>query len=256
MMTGMQNYDLKVLSIDFDYFQNTQPSTVKKYYPDGCDLPTDISNIVWSASYGKHSKGYDAINDVYIDIPLLNDIKSIIAMQSDDAACVVYESHMHIWNEIKERCKPGGSIMVAHIDFHHDFTNGNEERGIVDCGNWLYWAAKKYKSHIMWFTRKTSLECYACNIDEIPCHIDSLDYLKKVSRFYGFDLIYLCRSAQWVPPHLDPYFDELVKQCIGKFYDMYIEECVQGPRPMKEILDNAKAIDECIKQQTGGMLQC
>lgn len=42
---------LKVLSIDFDYFQNVNADTIRSCYPDGIDLPTELSTIVWSGYY-------------------------------------------------------------------------------------------------------------------------------------------------------------------------------------------------------------
>ena len=42
---------LKVLSIDFDYFQNATADTMMYAYPDGKDLPTSLSSFVWQSHY-------------------------------------------------------------------------------------------------------------------------------------------------------------------------------------------------------------
>lgn len=239
-----KQYDLKVLSIDFDYFQDVLPSTVRRYYPDGIDMPTDISSMIWSSHYNKYWEGCQAIQDVYIDLPLLIDMKNILKMQREETECVINQSHFGIWREITDRCPFGGSVMVAHVDFHHDFVNGNEEFGYVDCGNWMWWLTKKYDASPVWFTRSSALELYQCGTDEIPCHIDDLSHLRHVSRFYDFDLIYLCRSDQWIPPHLDKFFDELVDLCQQRFYSISIEDSVNKPRDMASILNNAREIEK------------
>ena len=52
---------LRVLSIDFDYFQVVDKDTVQSCYPDGIDLDTSLSTVVWASHYAIPSqKGYCA----------------------------------------------------------------------------------------------------------------------------------------------------------------------------------------------------
>lgn len=59
---------LKVLSVDFDYFQNVTVDTICNCYPDGIDLPTELSTIVWSGYYAN-----DRTRDKLSSVTILND---------------------------------------------------------------------------------------------------------------------------------------------------------------------------------------
>ena len=41
----------RILSIDFDYFQDVSRDTLLECYPDGYDLPTKQSILTWSGYY-------------------------------------------------------------------------------------------------------------------------------------------------------------------------------------------------------------
>ena len=41
---------MKILSVDFDYFQDVSKETLLKY-PDGVDLPTQITNFTLGSKY-------------------------------------------------------------------------------------------------------------------------------------------------------------------------------------------------------------
>ena len=60
--------NLKVLSIDFDYFQNVDADTIRSCYPDGIDLSTELSTIVWSGYYAN-----DRTRNKLSSVTILND---------------------------------------------------------------------------------------------------------------------------------------------------------------------------------------
>lgn len=235
----------RILSIDFDYFQDTERDTVVKYYPDGIDLPYPLSSIVWTNVYAKSCPGYDDIQRVKINNDLLLIAEGVILCQNSNIPVIIKQSHLGIWEETKLRFDPDNGLYIAHVDFHHDFTNGYEEQGIVDCGNWLYFMTKIYKAKLRWYTRSVSLDCYKCSYDEMPAIRDDLLPLSMES---DFDMIYICRSDAWIPPHLDCYFDRLVKLCEKKFSNIYVEDSVSKPRDMEEIYQCAKQIDDSYEE--------
>lgn len=241
----MMKQPYRVLSIDFDYFQNTTMHTVKNYYPDGIDLPTDVTSIVWSSMYSKSSLGYQAIQDVTINQALINQAKVIMEAQRD-IPVVIRNSHLHIWREIENRCVRGQSILLTHIDFHDDMTNGNEKFDIVDCGNWLHFLMRFYNTNFYWFTRKTATECYGIDPKELPIFVDDLTHLMYTNQQYDF--IFICRSDPWLPPHLDADFDKLVDFCERRFSDVDVEDTAREPRSMASIMEMAKQIDDCYQQ--------
>lgn len=240
----------RVLSIDFDYFQDVDMHTVKNYYPDGIDLPTEVTAVIWSTKYNKHYIGYDGIQKVKANAKLIRQIKDLMLMQ-DDIPVVIRQSHLGIWEAIENRCTRGQDIYVSHIDFHDDLTNGNEKRGIVDCGNWLYFLTHLYHTKMIWYTRKTSTECYGIEKDELPIFVDDLSHLLRTRQKY--DLIFLCRSDPWIPPHLDKDFDDLLDFCECNFIDVDVQDSVKKPRDMDLIQEMARQVDECYeKLMTGG----
>lgn len=237
----------KVLSIDFDYFQEVTEDTVKKYYPDGCDLPSKITSVVWSPKYNKLYKGYSDIAFMKLNEQLFKQAKQILMEQDTNTPCIIEQSHIKIWDAITSEVpiSKENKLQLVHIDFHHDFINDNEKQGIVDCGNWVYHATHLYTAQLLWFTRSESLKCYGMEPGEIPCFTDDL------SRIIGcgpwFDMIFICRSDPWTPPHLDKRFDELKQLCEDRFSDIYIGESVESPRNMDEILHAAKEIEDMYK---------
>lgn len=240
----------KILSIDFDYFQDVDRDTVINFYPDGIDLPYPLTTAVWTSVYSKHNPGYQKIQDVKINQKLFQDAFDIIGRQDFDTPVVIQQSHIGIWNEIEERCVRGQKVFLAHIDFHHDFMNDNEKRGIVDCGNWLYFLTHLYHTKLLWFTRKTSLECYKIKPEELPAFLDDLSYVSMLSQ--KFDFIYICRSDPWTPPHLDADFDKLVQFCQTTFVNVDIQDSVQQPRDMEEINNVAQQIDDLYYKMMAG----
>lgn len=42
---------INILSIDFDYFQNVDSKTLLMHYPDGIDLPEELSRFIWASHY-------------------------------------------------------------------------------------------------------------------------------------------------------------------------------------------------------------
>lgn len=47
-----------------------------------------------------------------------------------------------------------------------------------------------------------------------------------------FDIIFLCRSDNWLPPHLDNEFQELVDFIVRKFKTIRIDPQVKKPREL------------------------
>ena len=236
----MTNNQLRVLSIDFDFFQNVSSETVLKYYPDGVDLSTGISKIVWSSRYQKYALGYDEIKNVTINRELLDDIEYIIYNQDPETECIIRQSHVHIYDAIMQHTKPDSKITISHIDFHHDIKNKCHD---VDCGNWLGFLLDNRKNcRFKWYTRKTALECYEL-YEVTKCAEFNLDSIINNQ----YDLVYLCRSDAWLPPHLDVYFDELVNVCYETFDTVSIERCVQTPRNMRDIYESASLMDLMFK---------
>ena len=67
---------LKVLSIDFDFFQEVDVETLF-YYPDGHDFSTDFSKFIWAGHYA-NSHDAELLEKVTVNQKLLTEIKTIL----------------------------------------------------------------------------------------------------------------------------------------------------------------------------------
>lgn len=232
---------MKVLSIDFDFFQDVDAYTMVSNYPDGVDAATFLSSLIWTGHYVKKPRDTTTLLDsVKINEELYHQIVRIIRNQEDSTTPVmVMNSHAHIYQLIKERYPEyrdcyNGELFIDHIDMHHDFENNNKE---PDCGNWVSKVLELFPdAHIRWFAREVGVDIYKIEPEKLkPYAFDLKDILEE-----QYDFIFLCRSDNWLPPHLDCYFDDLYQEILSCFDEnVFVDDQVSQPRDIKSILDSA-----------------
>lgn len=219
---------LRVLSIDMDFFQNVDYHTLIECYPDGHDYPSALSTIVWQLHY---SNPYERpqLDKVTCPEHLLDALKSLLCKQKSDTPVLITQSHVFIYPLIESEMdrRECESLDIVNIDMHHDmfYDPANEfDVGGVHCGNWAHHIRKRIPTAFTWISNKVSSE--AMNYDEIA----DLDEIKIIESDLTpiednqFDVIFLCRSDSWYPPHLDAKFDELVAVIKSKFEDVTIKD--------------------------------
>lgn len=187
---------MRVLSVDFDYFINASEIQMGAFFPDGGHEHSQFLNdIVWANHYASAAiKGHDLMG-VSLLSSELRSVRKIIERQKNPL-CMVADSHSHAYNFIKENCKGKGAVEVYTIDYHHDTFNVGDE-GELNCGNWLRLLMEEgIVNKAFWVNRPKSDE--RGNM----CEIIPFSELPKT----GYDLIYVCRSSWWTPPHLDREF--------------------------------------------------
>lgn len=223
----MNNKNLfKILSIDFDFFANVTQNELM-CYPDGVDLPTEITELVWATHYATNG---NILKNIDVDKDLYRELTYIINSQSINIPVLITNSHIHAFDFIEQHFD-NKRIMLTNIDWHHDIINNNPE---MDCGNWIKFLKEKYPDTILqWITRKASVDCYGITNEEIKKMFIEFDF--NSIEHTQFDAIFLCRSDSWTPPHLDKYFDDLIKNCFSAFFDAKIEKCVMQPRDANKI---------------------
>ena len=220
---------MRILSIDFDFFQDADKETIETCYPDGIDYSTSMSSVIWANHYAKYKK----LNKVSINKYLYLNILEIIAKQHKYIPICVAQSHAYIYKFIKElkKLNPKEKLKIVNIDLHHDVCNDNED---LDCGNWISHVVEAYPgTQIGWIAREASLDIFDLTKEEILDIGIETDF-KKI-RNTQFDAIFICRSDMWLPPHLDEYFDKLILKCKLDFKNTYIENCVSKPRNLNKI---------------------
>lgn len=238
---------MRVLSIDFDYFQNVSKEMLF-YYPDGVDNSTDMSEIVWSNYY---SEPDSAINKVGIMQNEFDTIKRILTSVEPDCPVMIANSHIHIYNFICGLCVANETLSVVNVDMHHDFVNDCVK---LNCGNWLSHLVERQKSaggqfSFGWVANPVSLSMYDIDNpdrDELKVLKDLI--LTSLSEIEGkpFDAVFMCRSDTWSPPHLDKYFIELCDVARRHFDSIIIEKGIDVPRT--QYLELAKMVAEFNRQ--------
>lgn len=243
-------WHFRVLSIDFDFFQETDAYTMVSNYPDGVDASTKLSSLIWTGHYVvKPGQKGSILDNVKINEHLYKQMIRVLRNQDDSTTPVLAcNSHVHLYDEIIKRFpehqEEGGELFIDHIDFHHDFENGNTE---VDCGNWLGKILEEFPdAHVRWFARELGVDIFKIDPEKLKPYAFNLDDILEQQ----YDFIFLCRSDNWLPPHLDLYFDDMLEEIYSIFDEnVSIESQVYRPRDLSAILGDAKLQGDFIAEQ-------
>ena len=230
---------MNVLSIDFDFFQDAEVEQLHRY-PDGIDYGTKISIVVWSHYYTQKSLSeYMDVKAIKINRKFFKQMKEIIVAQDETTPVLIVNSHKHIYDFIHEYWNGKDKCDVWNVDMHHDIFNDNDK---LDCGNWGMHIIND-GARLHWIGRQMSIEAYGLGkVKDFPMEQDFEKIKNK-----EFDLIFLCRSDTWLPPHLDRYFVEMAKLCCDHFDRVCGDPDVLVSR-MKEISKQVKSYDEMERQ--------
>ena len=189
---------MRILSIDFDYFVDTDMDTGLIYFPDGNDnLPVKMNRYIWNRRYDfkEELKNIGVIKDY-------DTICNFLSTQTPKKVLVA-DSHREM-EKLFSDINPDEDLELINIDFHHDmFVTGGDK---LDCGNWLRFLIDlKPDTKITWVRREDSDTDSL--FGEFPYH-----HTTDISEVQGeFDLIFICFSSPWTPPHLYNKFEEMVK---------------------------------------------
>lgn len=216
----------KVLSIDWDYLVNATMKERVEMFPDGGSekLPEVISRIVWSTRYASCPQ----LKDIGVDVDAMDILKEFISKNCFNAPIIVSDSHGSIWDAIL-RYKPKDSLIdVINVDFHHDmYVN---DMGYVDCGNWVNCLfetrtqhenrkLKNANNHYYWVAREDSEDSITEECQRLNYMVKKdINFLKTLDDF-ECDLLFICRSGIWSPPHLDEEFMNFYDWCIDNTSD-------------------------------------
>lgn len=209
---------MNVLSIDFDYFQNVSVDCLHRCYPNGIDRINEQSVKEWSSRYSQHG-----IASELRSVCLLDDefdmAKELIQAQSPDCIAMVANSHISIYDLICDEMerREDAKLWISNIDMHHDMFNENPT---LDCGNWIGHIQDRFQTARMeWIANPISREMYGLDDPQYDMIKTGIAAMKRKT----FDVIFLCRSDNWLPPHLDSRFTELAECMIDTFHNIEAE---------------------------------
>jgi hypothetical protein len=200
--------------------------------PDFC--PEDIVNEAWARPYAEHR---DDMFSIGVAKDFVEPLSRII--NGHKGWFLACENHASIVNaifelELSDSSRP--TIDLKHIDFHHDMCLWGTGGG-VNCSNWVNKCLRVYKERFthFWFHRlESDFKTLGGEVDcrKIPLHIVDFDAMGE----QPFDMIFVCRSGVYSPPHLDYDFIRYMiptVQAVSGMSSIYIEDRVLCPRPLR-----------------------
>lgn len=197
---------MRILSIDFDYFIDTDIETRNELFPDGCDnLDEKFLTRLWEEFYLEHPElenigVIDSYNELAKHIKLGNYILN--------KNLFVAYSHGDIYKLLKDIPKEE-PIDIINVDFHHDYYHIFSSDNELNCGNWVRRLFEnRSDANITWCKRYDS---DIRTLDgEFPHKIINEDISSLLDKKY--DIIFLCLSPEWTPPHLYKLFYNLTSK--------------------------------------------
>ena len=230
----MKTKTLNVLSIDFDFFQTVEETVIKEHYPDGVDLPTELTIFTWGSHYA-NKNCEQLIRNVGINETKLKELLDILSNnKAKEPKVLITNSHRHIYDFILENYSKSTKLNLVNIDMHHDMFNDNPK---LDCGNWVKHITNAITNYsLTWIANPISLSAYKLDENEF----DMVRYDFENIKDMDFDLIFLCRSDTWTPPHLDEYFHNIVKHIAAIYDNVLIENQVSKPRDFEDDVTQLK----------------
>ena len=198
----------RLLSIDFDYFIDTNLDTRNTKFPDGVDdKPQEELNREWEYFYNT----YPEIKEIGVTEEFNTVCKALrwwLPTETSNGAvkCFIALSHKDIKKVFNDDPTVSEDFLVTHIDFHHDcyISGGNT----LDCANWVrILKDRRPNSEVNWIRREDSE--MTSLFGEYP--YPSTTELKFESEY---DYIFICLSPEWTPPHLNQMFEFMCAQAV------------------------------------------
>ncbi|MCD7825217.1 MAG: hypothetical protein LUH14_04555 [Clostridiaceae bacterium] len=193
---------MNILSIDFDFFIDTTITTRNTIFPSAEDAEPSAVKKQWDLVYQHHP----AVKKIGV-IPAYDSFCSLLPSLAASATSRIADSHREIYPFITAQNPPEQQepIRIMHVDFHHD--NYCMYGSTLTCANWLRKIAEKYTcrfDNVTWVRREDS-ETVSLEGDFPYCSTTDFQCVFKEH----YDLIFLCLSPEWTPPHLLPYYKKM-----------------------------------------------
>lgn len=204
---------MRVLSIDWDFLIGAAGPMREDLFPQDneySDEHTQQKNwtkLYYDLNTSRILRGIQPCLLMYTKF-----YSAIMGYDYTKGVLVVSKSHADIYEEIIQytRFTEPDKIEVYNLDFHHDMYHLTASGDEVNCGNW----ARKLEEHFKdspiefeykWIGWETS-DRKTITGDIISMYPFALAQ-DKLEEIKSFDMVFLCRSDPWSPPHLDHYFN-------------------------------------------------
>lgn len=199
----------RILSLDWDYFVNTDADTRAFHFPDGGNenLPENVLDLCWSIRYADNP----SIEEIGVRKKDIQHILKVVEGGKGQFTLFTSESHKTLGEYIlplaKDFARSQKGLEIVNVDFHSDLYNKGEE---VNCGNWANKILESIEgARLTWISREDS------SSDELTVlpYRDRVTVTSDITSVKGsFDIIWLFRSGCWSPPHLDREFSRFAEK--------------------------------------------
>jgi hypothetical protein len=224
---------IKVLSIDMDYI--LEPCI--ELYNDLVNEKSprqDLWNFMNSVRQIDEHLKYNDRNLNFIFDAYSKCLKNI----RNKNKVIFANSHDAILFELTKKDYYDSTFNIINIDHHHDiFYNPQsaedvDKKDIVYCGNWV-WYLDKYKlvKDYTWISNYNSQKFN--HEDVLSCNLKTIIQPNKYILDSNVDVIFVCKSPQWLPQKYDVFFDILkqLHENINKVEAKVIYELYSNGKP-------------------------
>ena len=194
---------ITVLSVDYDYFIDVNENRRQLMFPQGADelTPEELKER-WGECYNK----YPRLKRVLTHLTKLYQFSHYLYNQPeiDKDRVMTTTSHKYAKDFIDKNVPKDADLVIYNIDHHHDYYHYHTKDNPCNCSNWLRLVLEERpNTKVVWICNNSSdtktLE------GEVPFEVTrSLGDLPE-----SFDLLFMCSSPEWTPPHLLEHFDQL-----------------------------------------------
>lgn len=188
---------MRILSVDYDYFLDTDVETRNWKFPDGSDQRAKpLNDFVWARRYDF----YPELRD--IDVTLEERVCYTTLSRLKTGQVLIADSHREI-GKLFKYIKPEEPLEVINIDFHHDnyVSSGNT----LDCGNWvMHLMNLKPDTKFLWVKREDSETESLAGVFPYPSTTNLFEVTGE------FDYVFICFSPEWTPPHLRERYEQFL----------------------------------------------
>lgn len=226
---------INVLSIDWDYFINAEMDTRVDLFPDtpNEDFSLCVQNSIWQSRYVSGE-----LNKIGV-IGEIPELMNCLRKHLPKCEVMITRSHKYAYDFLKDVSEP---VNLVNVDFHHDlYTDYLDE---LNCGNWLCKVIDEHQGKYTWVARKTSdMDIDERYADKISLTTDFNNIKRK-----KWDMIFICRSDMWSPPHLDDEFLKVVDFTICNAKHIKGDKLVTESRYNQEFKDGVKQMKDAMDE--------
>lgn len=198
---------VSILSIDFDYFIAATAQERELYFPPGADeIAGDKLQSMWEERY----RLFPQLRGIGVTAQFFA-MKNFLALSRVGRdRLFTSDTHKSI-KRLIDAVPKRQPVSIVNIDFHHDYYHFFRGGNYLNCGNWLRRVLEERpETRVKWIRREDS-QIHSLE-GEVP--FEHTTELQSIFHRY-YDLVFICRSPEWSPPHLSSRYQELVSSVLG-----------------------------------------